>query len=236
MTPFLRRLALAAASALLLASCGDSDDPDDASAPEPADVSSETSGAAPTDDATEGTDGTPSKGTDKADTGGAVTRDKFCSGIDPQQVSDLIGVDDLAVIGDYAPGDEISGGAGAAPTVSQTWTCTIGQQSGSIGVTFNIGNFEAKPKDGGAALTNLSGVLGAENCAAVDDEALGSGTSGIDCSGTISGTGFAMAARSVVVDGTELDCQLASSGSEDIESLSRAAPEVCALFLDAVVK
>lgn len=227
MTSLLRRLVLASAALLLLASCGDSNSPDesgDAPAPTPT-VSGSGSGSTPPSrdpDKSEKPDATDDTGA----TGERVARERFCPDLDPGEIGSKLGLDGLEVVVDTEPGQ---GG-------SQYWTCTIGQSTGtSVGVTLNILDAAADPSSVAATLNSFSTSLGPENCTDVGDEALGPGTRGVDCSGTSSGTGFTMVARAVVVGGTQIECLLASYGPDDLANLQRSAPDICALFRAQVV-
>ena len=222
-------LALVAA-VLLLASCGGSEDSDDTSKPE-AGATTGSSSVAPTDDATESPEG--SGGAEA----GTVARAAFCDDIDPAAVADLLDIDEAEVIADYEPGDEIPAGDGVAPVVAPYWTCTIGTTSGAaIGATWNVGNVDAQPADAQTNLERQTIALGSDGCADVEDETLGAGTRGIDCEGDAGGTRFVLAARSVVVDGTQLDCSIASTGDDELATIVAAVPEVCGLFRDLVVR
>ncbi|GAA1511656.1 hypothetical protein [Nocardioides humi] len=235
----LPRIALAAAALLLLAGCGGADDPGEppgsagtASAPPSAGPST----TASTSDGPASTGGSAATGAAEDDGSTTVARARFCQGIDPADVADVLGTDRLEVMADHAPGDAASAQPGA-PSVSPAWTCTIGTTAdGGIGVTWSIAQAEVKAAEARATVGNLAGILGEEHCADVADDALGARTRGVDCAGSVGGTSFALAARSVVVDRTLLDCQLASAREGDIERLSAAAPRVCALFRDLVVR
>lgn len=235
MPSLLQKLALAAATALLLASCGDSDDSGDSPGSEPGgggDASSSAPNEESTDDSTD-----PADGSEAPDAGGTVAREAFCDRIDPARVAGLLDLDEAQVIADYAPGDEIPTGTDTAPIVSPSWTCTIGTtDGGSIGATWNVGDADATTQDVEGNLQRQSLALGKDSCSDSDDDVLGPDTRGIDCGGTVNGTSFTLAARSAVVDGTQLDCSIASTGGDDLDELVAAIPEACGLFVDTVVQ
>jgi hypothetical protein len=240
MSSLLQKLAVSVATVLLLASCGDSGDSGDSPAGESG-SGSDPSSSAPSEgsgdggaDSPEGSDGSDGDGSDGE---GTVAREAFCDRIDPTQVADLLGIDEAQVIADYAPGDEIPTGTDAAPIVSPSWTCTVGTtDGGSVGATWNVGDTDATPKDVVAALQRQSLALGKDSCSDAEDDVLGPDTRAIDCGGTVGGTSFTLAARSAVVDGTQLDCSIASTRGDDLEVLVAAIPEICGLFVDVVVQ
>lgn len=235
------KLALATATVLLLVSCGDTDPPDpsgDSSTPEStasSGAAEESPSAGSTADPNDRSSASPAE-TGTPAPGGAVTRGEFCGDLDPTQVGEILGISGAEVIGSYAPGDEIPSGTDGAPIVSPHWTCTIGTTTdNAIGATWNVGSSDATSKEMSANLRRQSATLGAENCSSVTDETLGSDTRGIDCSRTFDGTAIALAARSNLVDGTQIDCSIASTGRGDLDALVEALPEVCDLFYDVVV-
>jgi hypothetical protein len=99
----------------------------------------------------------------------------------------------------------------------------------------NLLDAESDPETVAATLDDYASGLGPENCTNLDDETLGAGTRGVDCSGTSNGTSFTMVARAVVVGGTQIECLLASYRADDLADLQAAAPEICGLFRDRVV-
>lgn len=247
MSRSLQRLAVAAATVLLLTSCG-SDDSGDDSDTAATSSSSESSTTQSTDDpaapdATSGTDGTGADpdGTESSggDSASSVARAPFCADIDPGGVGEILGLDGLSVIAQAEPGQEVTPAPGGTPVQSQTWSCTIGQTSGSsIAVTWNLGSAAAQPNDANAIVASVTGSLDPKNCKKLNDDSLGAGTRGADCSGSTDkagGIGFTLVARALVVDSTLLECYLASTSPDDLGDLKAAAPEICALFHDRVV-
>ena len=233
-----RKVALVAATLFLLAACGDSDDSGDQSGDEPSGgggVSSSAPSDGPTDAGTDSPE--ESDGSEAPDGRGTVAREAFCDRIDPARVAELLDLDAAQVIADYAPGDEIPTGTDTAPVVSPSWTCTIGTtDGGSIGATWNVGDADATAQDAAVTLQRQSLALGKDSCTDSDDDVLGPDTRGIDCGGTVNGTSFTLAARSTVVDGTQLDCSIASTGGDDLDELVAAIPEACGLFVETVVQ
>lgn len=237
MLPRLRLIpAVAATTLLLLTSCG-SDDPDDGDSTPSSSASAtdESTGDAP--DATD-TEGSEPEGNGKDD-GRTVARAPFCDALDPDQVGDLLGLDDLSVVDQQEPGQEITPIPGGTPVQAESWSCTIGRNAmPPLGITWNVGGGEAEPDDAEAVIASATGGLDPANCTQVTDRTLGKRTRGVDCAGSTDQAGvegFTLVARAAVVDGALLECMLASVSQDDLATFRDAAPQVCGLFLDQVV-
>lgn len=169
--------------------------------------------------------------------GPTVARQRFCPDLDPDAVSDTLGRDGLVVLADHRPGDSYPLGAGQGDAVSEQWTCTIGEESGTaLAVTWSIWGEPASQKLLDARLSSQQAQLGGEACASTADDALGPETSGIDCAPEQDGStpAFAAVSRMAVVGDSLLECFLGSTDTDDMPTLQAAAPELCGMFLSAV--
>lgn len=220
--------AVAVATVALLAGCGGEDEPvaaPETGSSESSDGPSEPSSSEPAGRAGRSQSPGAPDGVEEART---VAREAFCSELDPEAIAAALGLDDVQVLVDE----------GSTPEAPR-WACTIGQSSGSsVGVTWTLHDRNARAADIRATLDTQLAALGADNCEAVADTALGAGTQGVDCDRGGSGSdaasmGFAAVSRAAVVDDTLLECFLASTSADDLSRLTTAAPAVCGMLLDA---
>jgi hypothetical protein len=231
----------AAGSSSATASPSATTDPTDRPTKDPSDKPSKDHGAHGDkgDQGNQGDDGDEGdEGNEEDSSQPSVTREPFCDAIDPSSVADILGLDEGEVLADVKPGDEIKVDPSKPGVASQEWTCTIGQSDdSSIAATWTIRDAAAGSNDPKARMKALRGTLGAKNCEGVDDQALGEGTQGVDCSAAAASStiGFTIAARAVVIDGTQLECYIASTDPENLPDLTAAAPEICGMFFDVVV-